>query len=66
MSDTQERAERFVSVLHQICQALEAIEASAGSTARFVEDRWQREGGGGGRTPVLEGGRVLERTTRAT
>ncbi len=62
MSDMTERAERFVSELQdQICEALEAVEASAGSAARFVEDRWRRDGGGGGRTRVLEGGRVLEK-----
>ena len=40
-----------------ICAALEAEDG----TARFVEDRWERPGGGGGRARVLEGGRVFEK-----
>jgi coproporphyrinogen III oxidase len=40
-----------------ICAALEA-EDGAG---RFVEDRWDRAGGGGGRTRVMAGGRVFEK-----
>ncbi|MEZ4266709.1 MAG: oxygen-dependent coproporphyrinogen oxidase [Myxococcota bacterium] len=40
-----------------ICAALEAADGQA----RFQESHWQREGGGGGRTRVLEGGRLLEK-----
>ena len=40
-----------------ICSALETEEG----TARFAEDRWDRPGGGGGRTRVLAGGRVFEK-----
>ena len=36
-----------------------AIE-SADGTARFGSDRWERPGGGGGNTRVLQGGRVFE------
>jgi len=39
-----------------ISQALE--HADGGAT--FQEDNWQREGGGGGRTRVMNGGRVFE------
>ncbi|MFD2165826.1 oxygen-dependent coproporphyrinogen oxidase [Thalassotalea euphylliae] len=39
-----------------ICQALEA----ADGRAKFVEDNWQREEGGGGRTRVLTDGAVIE------
>jgi coproporphyrinogen III oxidase len=41
----------------QICGALE-LEDGGG---RFREDRWDRPGGGGGQTRVLEGGRVFEK-----
>ena len=39
-----------------ICSQLEAADGSG----RFVEDAWQREAGGGGRTRVLEQGDVFE------
>jgi len=40
-----------------ICAALEDEDG----TARFREDAWERDGGGGGRTRVVEGGPVLEK-----
>lgn len=40
-----------------ICAALETLEPEA----RFGEDHWQRDEGGGGNTRVLEGGQALER-----
>lgn len=40
----------------RICAALSAVEGSA-----FREDAWTRPEGGGGRTRVLEGGRVIEK-----
>ncbi|WP_198244576.1 oxygen-dependent coproporphyrinogen oxidase [methane-oxidizing endosymbiont of Gigantopelta aegis] len=46
--------------LHQlqdnICQSLESQELEA----RFIEDQWEREQGGGGRTRVLSGGEIFE------
>jgi coproporphyrinogen III oxidase len=39
-----------------ICRGLEALDG-----ARFGSEAWERPGGGGGLTRVLEGGRVLER-----
>ncbi|MGS2720935.1 oxygen-dependent coproporphyrinogen oxidase [Paraglaciecola aestuariivivens] len=39
-----------------ICQTLELVDGKAS----FVEDEWQRELGGGGRTRVLTGGQVIE------
>ncbi|MBY4677735.1 oxygen-dependent coproporphyrinogen oxidase [Marinobacterium arenosum] len=41
----------------RICAALEAMDGSA----RFVEDAWQREQGGGGRTRVISDGAVFEK-----
>src|SRR5262245_18759176 len=53
-----ERAEQFFAELQdEICSALEKLDGAA----RFREDLWQREGGGGGRTRVLEGGAVFEK-----
>jgi coproporphyrinogen III oxidase len=53
-SQTQE----FFSYLQdKICAALE----EADGAARFREDNWRREGGGGGRTRVIEEGAVFEK-----
>jgi coproporphyrinogen III oxidase len=49
-------ADTFRSLQDRICAALEALDG-----ARFREDAWQREGGGGGRTRVLAGGAVFEK-----
>jgi len=37
------------------------LEAADGGAARFGQDDWQRPGGGGGHSRVLEGGRILEK-----
>jgi coproporphyrinogen III oxidase len=47
----------FQSLQDRICQAIESLDGRA----TFLEDRWQREGGGGGRTRVLTGGGVFEK-----
>jgi coproporphyrinogen III oxidase len=41
----------------ELCAALERLDGSA----RFSSERWQRPGGGGGRSRVLQGGAVLEK-----
>lgn len=52
------RVQRFVEALQEsIVRALERFEPEA----RFGADRWERPGGGGGLTRVLEGGRVFEK-----
>ena len=50
-------ADYFRSLQDRICAALEALDGPG----RFREDHWQRPGGGGGRTRVLEGGAVFEK-----
>ena len=50
----------FRELQASICADLEACEARAGG-ARFVEDVWDREGGGGGGTRVLAEGALLEK-----
>ena len=48
----------FLAALQdEICAALERLDGSA----RFGRDAWQRPGGGGGVTRVLQGGAVLEK-----
>ncbi|HET6430647.1 oxygen-dependent coproporphyrinogen oxidase [Dyella sp.] len=57
MSEQADRAESFLRGLQdRICAAVEAADGSA----RFAEDAWTREGGGGGRTRVLREGAVFE------
>jgi coproporphyrinogen III oxidase len=49
-------AAMFRSMQDEICAGIEAIDGNA-----FVEDLWTREGGGGGRTRVIGGGRLIEK-----
>ncbi|WP_375768313.1 oxygen-dependent coproporphyrinogen oxidase [Archangium gephyra] len=59
--DVERLKERMVEFIHglqdDICGALEQMDGKA----RFREDPWQRPGGGGGRSRVLEDGAVLEK-----
>jgi coproporphyrinogen III oxidase len=62
MSTTTESIrDRTVDFVHdlqnRICRAIEAADGRAG----FVEDRWERPGGGGGITRIISGGRVFEK-----
>src|SRR5258708_34664603 len=47
----------FMGLQEDICEALETADAAA----KFREDLWDREGGGGGRTRVIEQGRLFEK-----
>lgn len=49
--------EEFKQLQDRICQALEICDGKA----KFQEDLWQRDGGGGGRTRVIENGNVFEK-----
>jgi coproporphyrinogen III oxidase len=49
--------EFLASLQDKICAGLEAADGAA----RFREDNWLREGGGGGRTRVMEEGAVFEK-----
>jgi coproporphyrinogen III oxidase len=49
--------ESFGELQREICSRLESIDG----VARFTEDLWQRDEGGGGTTRVLEDGRVFEK-----
>jgi len=53
----EEISNYFRSLQDEICVSLE----KADGKAKFVEDKWTREGGGGGRTRVLENGNVIEK-----
>jgi coproporphyrinogen III oxidase len=57
-SQLAQRAAYFFKGLQDgICQALEAADGSAA----FREDAWDRQGGGGGRTRVVEEGGIFEK-----
>ena len=61
MSETKPLRERardyFAALQEEICLALEQLDGGG----VFREDLWQREGGGGGRTRVMEDGAVFEK-----
>ncbi|RYF91758.1 MAG: oxygen-dependent coproporphyrinogen oxidase [Chitinophagaceae bacterium] len=58
---TQSIKDKWVSIVHQlqndICAALEACDGAA----HFVEDKWERAEGGGGKTRVIANGNVFEK-----
>src|SRR5690625_7817022 len=54
----KERFSEYIDNLQdEICSAIEQLDGRA----RFREDLWERAGGGGGRTRVIENGRVFEK-----
>ena len=55
--DTQAVHDYLLDLQERICAALTAEDSSAA----FREDAWERPGGGGGRTRVMEGGAVFEK-----
>lgn len=50
-------AEEYQRIQDEICQALERLDG----TAKFEEEIWEREGGGGGRTRIIQNGDILEK-----
>lgn len=57
MVDSSAVKEYLLDLQDRICQQLQDLEP----TAKFREDAWDREGGGGGRTRVIENGSVFEK-----
>jgi coproporphyrinogen III oxidase len=54
----RQRASRYFQTLQEeICSALEGLDGSA----KFSNEVWERPGGGGGTTRVLQGGNVFEK-----
>lgn len=53
----EEIAEVYQRIQDEICQALEALDGGA----KFEEELWEREGGGGGRTRIIQNGNILEK-----
>ena len=50
-------AAHYKQIQDEICQALEQMDGKA----TFAEEHWNREGGGGGRTRVIQNGAVIEK-----
>ncbi|HLT86803.1 MAG TPA: oxygen-dependent coproporphyrinogen oxidase [Sphingobacterium sp.] len=58
MSLTKELiAETYKTIQDEITSGLEALDGKS----TFVEELWQREGGGGGRTRIIQNGDILEK-----
>jgi len=56
MSEIDAVRDYLTGLQQRICAAVETLDGNA----RFVEDAWQREEGGGGRTRILRDGTVFE------
>jgi coproporphyrinogen III oxidase len=57
MITKEQIAEDYRQIQDEITRSLEALDG----TANFEEEIWQRDGGGGGRTRVIQNGNVLEK-----
>src|SRR5690606_7420053 len=55
--DKQQITERYKTIQDEICRGLEALDGKA----TFVEELWHRDGGGGGRTRIIQNGAFIER-----
>jgi len=55
--DKSQVAERYKAIQDSICKGLEALDGKA----TFAEELWQREGGGGGRTRIMQNGALIEK-----
>ena len=57
MIDRLKIAETYKTIQDEICQALEKLDG----TAKFEEEIWERDGGGGGRTRIMQHGIIIEK-----
>lgn len=57
MITKEQIAEKYKEIQHEITQALEKLDG----VSVFVEENWERDGGGGGRTRVIQHGDILEK-----
>jgi coproporphyrinogen III oxidase len=57
MPDVEKIKSYFLALQDNICKELEEVDGNG----KFVTDQWLREQGGGGRTRVLSGGKVIEK-----
>lgn len=57
MITKEDIAAAYKQIQDEICKSLE----TADGVARFEEEVWERDGGGGGRTRIIQNGNVLEK-----
>ncbi|MGN6638452.1 MAG: oxygen-dependent coproporphyrinogen oxidase, partial [Mucilaginibacter sp.] len=57
MMTKEQVAGDYQEIQNEICQALEKCDGKA----HFEEEVWEREGGGGGRTRIMQNGNIIER-----
>lgn len=50
-------AETYKTIQDEICQGLEKLDGRS----QFQEELWSREGGGGGRTRIIQNGDLIEK-----
>lgn len=55
--DREHIADRYQHIQDEICLALERLDGQSS----FVEELWTRDGGGGGRTRIIQNGAVIEK-----
>ncbi|EHQ30742.1 oxygen-dependent coproporphyrinogen oxidase [Mucilaginibacter paludis] len=57
MITKEEIARQYQQIQDEICAGLEGLDGKA----VFIEERWERDGGGGGRSRVIQNGNILEK-----
>ncbi len=61
MKEENDIKDSWIKIIHtlqdEICAALE----HADGKSKFIEDKWDREGGGGGKTRVISNGNIFEK-----
>src|ERR1700753_2417231 len=57
MMNKEQVAADYQTIQDEICLALEQCDGKG----KFEEEIWEREGGGGGRTRILQNGNIIER-----
>jgi coproporphyrinogen III oxidase len=57
MMTKEQIAEDYKTIQDEICSALEQCDGKA----KFEEELWERDGGGGGRTRIMQNGNIFER-----
>lgn len=57
MITKEQIAANYQLIQDEICLALEALDGKS----RFEEELWERDGGGGGRTRVIQNGNIIEK-----
>jgi coproporphyrinogen III oxidase len=57
MISKEEISAAYQLIQGEICTALEQLDGKA----KFEEEKWEREGGGGGRTRIMQNGSIIEK-----